>query len=389
MCGPKRGREMPDDGARPSGMPLSEKQKIAWLRLIRSENIGPATFRQLINHFGSAEKALDALPDLSRRGGSTRNLHITTLNEAERELEIAERFGARFVGIGEADYPPALKEIDAAPPLIAMRGDGRTATRPSIGIVGSRNASINGVKFAAMMARDCGREGYTIASGLARGIDAAAHRASLSTGTVAMLAGGLDRPYPPENFSLLDEIYANGGVTISEMPFGWEPRARDFPRRNRLIAGVSLGVIIVEAAQRSGSLITARLAGDFGRLVFAVPGSPLDTRCQGTNGLIKDGATLITEAKDVLDAISPLVAPDLPLFSHVSEPAQHRDISEPRDDDRSLVANALGPSPVEMDDIIRHTGLSASAIMLVLLELDIAGRIQRHAGGKISLISNG
>lgn len=370
-------------------MPLSEKQKIAWLRLIRSENIGPATFRQLINHFGSAEKALDALPDLSRRGGSTRNLHITTLDEAERELEIAERFGARFVGIGEADYPPALKEIDAAPPLIAMRGDGRTATRPSIGIVGSRNASINGVKFAAMMARDCGREGYTIASGLARGIDAAAHRASLSTGTVAMLAGGLDRPYPPENFSLLDEIYANGGVTISEMPFGWEPRARDFPRRNRLIAGVSLGVIIVEAAQRSGSLITARLAGDFGRLVFAVPGSPLDTRCQGTNGLIKDGATLITEAKDVLDAISPLVAPDLPLFSHVSEPAQHRDISEPRDDDRSLVANALGPSPVEMDDIIRHTGLTASAIMLVLLELDIAGRIQRHAGGKISLISNG
>lgn len=379
---------MPDDGARRGGIQLSEKQKTAWLRLIRSENIGPATFRQLINHFGSAEKALEALPDLSRRGGATRTLHITTIDEAERELEIAARFGARFVGIGEPDYPPALKEIDGAPPLIAMKGDGRTATRPNIGIVGSRNASINGMKFAAMMARDCGRQGYTIASGLARGIDTSAHRASLATGTVAMLAGGLDRPYPPENFSLLDEIYASGGATISEMPFGWEPRARDFPRRNRLIAGVSLGVIIVEAAQRSGSLITARLAGDFGRLVFAVPGSPLDTRCQGTNGLIKDGATLITEAKDVLDAISPLVEPDLPLFRQVNEPPHHADISEPRDDDRALVVNALGPSPVEMDDIIRHTGLSTSAIMLVLMELDIAGRLQRHAGGKISLISD-
>ncbi|WP_313617834.1 DNA-processing protein DprA [Agrobacterium sp.] len=379
---------MPDDGARRGGIQLSEKQKTAWLRLIRSENIGPATFRQLINHFGSAEKALEALPDLSRRGGATRTLHITTIDEAERELEIAARFGARFVGIGEPDYPPALKEIDGAPPLIAMKGDGRTATRPNIGIVGSRNASINGMKFAAMMARDCGRQGYTIASGLARGIDTSAHRASLATGTVAMLAGGLDRPYPPENFSLLDEIYASGGATISEMPFGWEPRARDFPRRNRLIAGVSLGVIIVEAAQRSGSLITARLAGDFGRLVFAVPGSPLDTRCQGTNGLIKDGATLITEAKDVLDAISPLVEPDLPLFRQVNEPTHHADISEPRDDDRALVVNALGPSPVEMDDIIRHTGLSTSAIMLVLMELDIAGRLQRHAGGKISLISD-
>jgi DNA processing protein len=379
---------MPDDGARRGGIQLSEKQKTAWLRLIRSENIGPATFRQLINHFGSAEKALEALPDLSRRGGATRTLHITTIDEAERELEIAARFGARFVGIGEPDYPPALKEIDGAPPLIAMKGDGRTATRPNIGIVGSRNASINGMKFAAMMARDCGRQGYTIASGLARGIDTSAHRASLATGTVAMLAGGLDRPYPPENFSLLDEIYANGGATISEMPFGWEPRARDFPRRNRLIAGVSLGVIIVEAAQRSGSLITARLAGDFGRLVFAVPGSPLDTRCQGTNGLIKDGATLITEAKDVLDAISPLVEPDLPLFRQVNEPPHHADISEPRDDDRALVVNALGPSPVEMDDIIRHTGLSTSAILLVLMELDIAGRLQRHAGGKISLISD-
>lgn len=379
---------MPDDGARRGGIPLSEKQKIAWLRLIRSENIGPATFRQLINHFGSAEKALDALPDLSRRGGSTRNLHITTPDEAERELEIAHRFGARFVGIGEPDYPPALKEIDGAPPLITMKGDGRTATRPSIGIVGSRNASINGMKFAAMMARDCGRQGYTIASGLARGIDTAAHRASLSSGTVAMLAGGLDRPYPPENFPLLDEIYANGGATISEMPFGWEPRARDFPRRNRLIAGVSLGVIIVEAAQRSGSLITARLAGDFGRLVFAVPGSPLDTRCQGTNGLIKDGAMLITEAKDVLEAISPLIEPDLPLFRQVDEPDHHTDMTPPGDDDRSIIANALGPSPVEMDDIIRHTSLPASTILLVLLEMEIAGRLQRHAGGKISLVSD-
>ncbi|MGL4091436.1 DNA-processing protein DprA [Hyphomicrobiales bacterium] len=381
---------MSRDGETKSGIALTEKQKLSWLRLIRSDNIGPVTFRDLINHFGSAEAALDALPDLSRRGGAARSPRIATLAHAEREMETATRFGARFVGIGEPDYPPALREIDGAPPLIAMKGSSATVIRPSLGIVGSRNASINGAKFAAMLARQCGQAGYTIASGLARGIDAAAHAASLSTGTVAMLAGGLDKPYPPENFRLLDDIYANGGATISEMPFGWEPRARDFPRRNRLIAGVSLGVLVVEAAERSGSLITARLAGDFGRLVFAVPGSPLDSRCHGTNRLIKDGATLVTEAADILDALSPMMEPRLDLQHVVREGTGDQSISQTGDragdKERAILAEALGPSPVETDDIIRHTGLPAATVYLLLLELDIAGKLNRHSGGRISMI---
>ncbi len=371
------------------GIVLSEKQKLSWLRLIRSDNIGPVTFRDLINHFGSAEAALEALPDLSRRGGAARSPRITTLAQAEREMEIAARFGARFVGIGEPDYPPALREIDGAPPLIAMKGNSATTIRPSLGVVGSRNASINGTKFAAMLSRQCGQAGYTIASGLARGIDAAAHAASLSTGTVAMLAGGLDKPYPSENFRLLDDIYANGGATISEMPFGWEPRARDFPRRNRLIAGVSLGVLIVEAAERSGSLITARLAGEFGRIVFSVPGSPLDSRCHGTNRLIKDGATLVTEAADILDSLSPMIEPRLNLQQVArednSDPPAHP-MSRAGDNERAILAQALGPSPVETDDIIRHTGLPAATVYLLLLELDIAGKLNRHSGGRISMI---
>ncbi len=381
---------MPYEGENKRGIALTEKQKLSWLRLIRSDNIGPVTFRDLINHFGSAEAALDALPDLSRRGGAARSPRIATLAQAEREMESATRFGARFVGIGEPDYPPALREIDGAPPLIAMKGSTTTVIRPSLGIVGSRNASINGAKFAAMLARQCGQAGYTIASGLARGIDAAAHAASLSTGTVAMLAGGLDKPYPPENFRLLDDIYANGGATISEMPFGWEPRARDFPRRNRLIAGVSLGVLIVEAAERSGSLITARLAGDFGRLVFSVPGSPLDSRCHGTNRLIKDGATLVTEAADILDALSPMMEPRLDLPHVVREGTGDQPISQTGDragdKERAILAEALGPSPVETDDIIRHTGLPAATVYLLLLELDIAGKLNRHSGGRISMI---
>ncbi|MGP4803876.1 DNA-processing protein DprA [Agrobacterium cavarae] len=381
---------MPYEGENKRGIALTEKQKLSWLRLIRSDNIGPVTFRDLINHFGSAEAALDALPDLSRRGGAARSPRIATLAQAEREMETATRFGARFVGIGEPDYPPALREIDGAPPLIAMKGSSATVIRPSLGIVGSRNASINGAKFAAMLARQCGQAGYTIASGLARGIDAASHAASLSTGTVAMLAGGLDKPYPPENFRLLDDIYANGGATISEMPFGWEPCARDFPRRNRLIAGVSLGVLIVEAAERSGSLITARLAGDFGRLVFAVPGSPLDSRCHGTNRLIKDGATLVTEAADILDALSPMMEPRLDLQHVVREDTGDQPISQTGDragdKERAILAEALGPSPVETDDIIRHTGLPAATVYLLLLELDIAGKLNRHSGGRISMI---
>ncbi len=220
---------MPDGSARRTGIALTERQRIAWLRLIRSDNVGPATFRDLINHCGSAENALAMLPELSARGGATRAIRIAGVEEAERELESAYRHGAQFIGIGEPDYPPALRQIEGAPPLLAAKGDLSAATRPSVGVVGSRNASISGAKFAAMIARDCGRAGYTVTSGLARGIDTSAHRASLETGTIAVLAGGLDQPYPPENVSLLDEITEGAGLAVSEMPFGWEPRARDFP----------------------------------------------------------------------------------------------------------------------------------------------------------------
>lgn len=373
--------------AKPKGIALTERQRIAWLRLIRSDNVGPATFRDLINHFGSAEAALSMLPELSARGGATRSIRIATEAEAYRELEAVQRFGARFVGIGEPDYPQALRQIDGAPPLLAVKGDLSILNRPAVGIVGSRNASISGAKFAAMIARDCGRAGYTVVSGLARGIDTAAHRASLNTGTIAAMAGGLDQPYPPENVGLLDEIWNGYGLAVSEMPFGWEPRARDFPRRNRLIAGISLGVAVVEAAFRSGSLITARMAGEFGRLVFAVPGSPLDPRCHGTNGLLKDGAMIVTSPEDVVEALAPLAQPDLFSLPSAEEPKREsgRIVLPPDETDRTLVIDALGPTPVEVDDIIRHTGLSASAVYLVLLELDMAGRLHRHAGGQVSI----
>lgn len=377
---------MPDGSAGRSGIALTERQRIAWLRLIRSDNVGPATFRQLINHCGSAENALAMLPELSRRGGATRALRIASIQDAECELEAAYRHGASFIGIGEPDYPSALRHIDGAPPLVAIKGNLASATRPSVGIVGSRNASVVGAKFAAMIARRCGQNGYVITSGLARGIDTAAHRASVETGTIAVLAGGLDRPYPPENLGLLDEITNGAGLAISEMPFGWEPRARDFPRRNRLIAGISLGVVVVEAAEKSGSLITARMAGDFGRIVFAVPGSPLDPRCHGTNALIKQGAIVTTGPEDVLEALAPVS--QLDLFEHqvIEEPERSDDAMLPPDDNvRHTIISALGPTPTEIDDIIRHTGLPAASVYLVLLELDLAGRLYRHPGGFVSI----
>jgi len=368
-------------------MALTDRQRIAWLRLIRSDNVGPTTFRDLINHFGSAERALEMLPELSRRGGSVRPIRIASVADAERELQTAESYGARFLGIGEPGYPPALRQIDAAPPLLAVKGRLDVATRPAVGIVGSRNASISGAKFAAMIARDVGRAGYAVISGLARGIDAAAHQASLETGTIAALAGGLDQPYPRENLPLFEEI-CEIGLAISEMPFGWEARARDFPRRNRLIAGTALGTVVVEAASRSGSLITARLAAEFGRLVFAVPGSPLDPRCHGTNGLLKDGATVTTSPSDVLEALAPLSPLDLFQPPEVEEPVfdgDDRTPTPPAESERGRIVEALGPTPVEIDDIIRHTGVAASTVYLVLLELDIAGRLHRHPGGLVSL----
>ncbi|MBO6716650.1 MAG: DNA-protecting protein DprA [Rhizobiaceae bacterium] len=368
-----------------AGQNLTDRQRLSWLRLIRTDNVGPQTFRDLINRFGSAEAAIEALPDLARRGNAGTAIRAISVAEAEAELEQAERFGARFVALGEQAYPPLLRRISGAPPLLAVKGQTAVLGLPSISIVGARNASLSGIKIARKLAADFGRQGYAVVSGLARGIDAASHEATLDTGTVAMLAGGLDRPYPPENRNLCDAI-AERGAIVSEMPFGWEPRARDFPRRNRLVAGASMALVVVEAARRSGSLISARYAADYGRLVFAVPGSPLDPRAAGTNGLIKDGAALVTEAADVLDALAPMSGVPAPSDDSFAEPPDFDAAPPPGDDDRSRVLEALGPSPVGIDELIRHTGVHPAQLFMILLELDLAGRLERHSGGAVSLV---
>ncbi|TIL44259.1 DNA-processing protein DprA [Mesorhizobium sp.] len=371
---------------RADGTRLSDRQRLSWLRLIRTPNVGAATFRDLINRFGSAETALEMLPELMVSGGARKAVRIPTVAEAEAELETARRAGARFVGIGEADYPPLMKSMDHPPPLLAVKGEGAVFRLPAVAIVGARNASLAGIKMARTLAAELGRDGFGIVSGLARGIDTAAHQGSLASGTIGVLAGGLDLPYPPENAALCNEIAERGGAIISEMPFGWQPRAQDFPRRNRLVAGAALGLVVVEAALRSGSLISARLAGEMGRLVFAVPGSPLDPRAAGANALLKDGATLVTEAADITGAIAPLVGKLAPRTPLLEEPPDFSATPPPGEDDRARVIEALGPTPVAIDEIIRHTGLHPAQVFMVLLELDLAGRLERHAGGNVSLV---
>lgn len=365
---------------------LGDRQRLHWLRLIRTDNVGPATFRDLINRFGSAEAALARLPELIRAGGAQRLPRICSVEEAEAELDALAGLGARLIALGEPDYPPLLRMMDLPPPLVTVLGEPAVFQLPPVAIVGARNASLAGIKLARSFAAELGREGFAVVSGLARGIDTAAHEGSLSTGTVAVLAGGIDRPYPPENLPLLTEITRRGGAAISEMPLGWEPRARDFPRRNRIIAGLSHGLVVVEAALRSGSLISARLAAEMGRLVFAVPGSPLDPRAAGTNGLLKDGATLVTEPRDILEQVAPLIGAPLPPATSLEEPPDFAATPQPDDGDRARVVECLGTTPTAIDEIIRHTGLHPAQVFMVLLELDLAGRLERHAGGKVSLL---
>lgn len=368
-----------------NGVKLTDDQRLDWLRLIRSENIGPRTFRALVNHYGGARAAIERLPELARRGGAQAPGRVCSADEARREIETASRLGAAFIALGEPDYPAHLRMIDDAPPLVSVRGQTDILKSPMIAIVGSRNASAAGAKFAGQIARELGDAELITVSGLARGIDAAAHRASLDTGTVAVLAGGQDCIYPAEHVPLLEQILERGAA-ISEMPFGWEPRARDFPRRNRLIAGLALGVVVIEAARRSGSLITARLALEQGREVFAVPGSPLDPRCEGTNGLLKQGATLITETSDVLAVLGPILGRITALPA--SEPAHDPDApwAEPAADERRRIIALLGPTPVEIDELIRQSGARPAVVRTVLLELEIAGRLERQAGGRIALL---
>ena len=351
------------DTKTPSTAQLTDAERIDRLRLIRSDNVGPRTFYSLINHFGSARVALQRLPDLARRGGADRPGRICSEEDALAEIAASQKIGVSLLAPDEAGYPPRLATLDDAPPLLGVRGALDALMRPTLAIVGSRNASGAGLKFAGTLARDLNEAGFVIVSGLARGIDQAAHRASLKGGTVAVLAGGHDRIYPPEHEDLLASIFDSGGAAISEMPLGHVPRARDFPRRNRLISGAALGVVVVEAAHRSGSLITARIAAEQGREVFAVPGSPLDPRAAGTNDLIKQGATLTTEAADVISAVEPIMGRPLALREPEIDPLD----VEPDAGDRARIIALLGPTPVLLDDLIRMAGVSPAVVRAVLL----------------------
>lgn len=373
--------------------PLDAAQRLACLRLIRSDNVGPVTFRELINHFGGAVQALEALPELSRKGGRRQALRICPRGVAEAELEAAGNIGARPIFTIEPGYPPALAAVDAPPPLLYVKGNAGHLARPMVAIVGARNGSAAGQKLARLFASHLGTAGFVIASGLARGIDAAAHDAALTTGTVAVVAGGIDNIYPPENAGLQLEI-GERGCLVTENPPGFVPRAQDFPRRNRIISGLSLGVLIVEAARRSGTLITARMAGEQGREVFAIPGHPLDPRAEGTNALIKSGATMVTEPEDVLSTLAPmlregpgpafLAPPEGPRSADASTPSPPRETLQMPDGDRERLLAALGPAPVDIDELGRATGLPARAIQVALLELALAGRVERHGHQLVS-----
>jgi DNA processing protein len=369
---------------------LSRAQRIGWLRLIRADNVGPVNFRLLVNRFGSAEAALDRLPGLAHRGGKSAP-RIPSRAEAEDELAAIEAMGGQMVALGEPAYPPLLQHIHAPPPILSILGGGKIDWSRCIGMVGSRNASAAGRKMAANLAAGLGEAGYSVVSGFARGIDAAAHRASLSTGTVGMLAGGMDRIYPEEHSELAEDVVASGGALVSEMRLGWDPRSRDFPRRNRLISGVSLGVVVVEAARRSGSLITARTGLEQNREIFAVPGSPLDPRAGGTNDLLRQGATLVTSAEDILEALAQPGRQQEFRFEddHESGMPELLPDAEPDDTGRDKVLAALSPTPVHVDELVQQSGLSASAVQMVLLELELAGRLERSGGQLVALVAPG
>jgi DNA processing protein len=363
------------------------EDRLARLRLIRTATVGPVTYRQLLQRFGDAGAALAAVPDLARRGGGKPPAG-PPLAAIEREVALVEAAGARYLFLGLPGYPAALAEVPTAPPALIVRGDRALVDRPVVAMVGARNASAAACRFARGLAADLAARGVAVVSGLARGIDTAAHQGALGGngggGTVGVIAGGIDIVYPPENAALQEEV-ATRGLLIAEQPPGTEPRARHFPYRNRIIAGLAQAVVVVEAAPKSGSLITARHAGDYGREVLAVPGSPLDPRAQGCNQLIRDGATLIQTADDVMEAVRPID----PRARTLAEPGGGA-WSAPRaadadDRDREAVRALLGPVPVPVDEIVRQSARPPAIVQTVLLELELAGRLDRHAGGQVSL----
>lgn len=367
---------------------LGAAETLACLRLIRSDNVGPVTYRELINRYGGASEALRALPEIARRAGAKRALRLCSAEAAEAELSAARHAGAEPIFTIEPGYPPALAVIDAPPPMVYVKGRIEILQHPVVAIVGSRECSAAGAKVAAIFAQHLGAAGYVIASGLARGIDGAAHTAALPTGTVAVLAGGIDILYPPEHAALYDRI-ADEGCLLTELPPGFKPRGQDFPRRNRIISGVSHGVVIVEAAARSGTLVTARYAGEQGREVFAVPGHPLDPRAEGTNKLIKNGATLVTDADDVIRALEPISglgegSAPLRWQPADTQPAASTKAPDVTTAELGAVLTALGPAPVDLDAIQRLTGLPARAVQIAIMELDLAGHIARPGPGLIA-----
>lgn len=356
------------------------QDRLERLRLIRSAQIGPVTYFQLIQRFGTAKAALEAIPNLAARGGGAAP-RIADLKDIEAEIAAVEKAGARYLFLGQGLYPPLLAEIDTAPPALIVKGNLRLLERTAVAIVGARNASAAAVRFARGLALDLAEAGVAVVSGLARGIDTAAHQGSLAGGTIAVIASGIDIAYPPENAALQAEI-ADQGLLIAEQPPGREPLARHFPYRNRIIAGMTLGTVIVEAAPKSGSLITARLAGEAGREVMAVPGSPLDPRAQGCNQLIREGATLVQSAADILETLSPIAGR---VFAKDDGFRVQRISAEATDRDRLKVIGLLSHAPVAVDEIVRQSELPPATVQTVLLELELAGRLERHAGGRVSL----
>lgn len=357
---------------------LSQAEAFARIRLLRSPNVGPVSYRQLLNRFGSAEAALQALPNLVQRGGQS--YRPADESRIAAEIQAVRAAGARYLFHDSPDYPSLLVVAEGAPPILTCRGDAALAARPCVAIVGARNASAAAVKLARMFAGELAEAGYVIVSGLARGIDGAAHQSSLGGGTIGVIASGIEIAYPPEHAELQEAI-ATSGLLLAEQPPGTEPLARHFPSRNRIIAGIASATLVVEAAPKSGSLITARLAGEAGREVMAVPGSPLDSRSQGCNQLIRDGATLVQCATDVIELLTDFAGQPRAALRETAP-----DWAAPAEpEDRSAdIAGLLTTAPIAVDELVRQSGSSPGAVQLALLELELGGALVRHAGGRVS-----
>ena len=365
-------------------MPLD--RQLAYLRLARTDQIGPVTFQRLLGVYGTPEKALDALPELSQRGGRKRPLKAFSMAKAKTEYGQTDALNGRYLFWGEEGYPSALQPLPDAPPVLAAHGHLALLEKPMIAMVGARNASAAARKMTATLSADLSAAGLVIVSGLARGVDGAAHQAALDGGTIAVIGNGAAHAYPRDNADLQTTIIEQG-LLLSENPPDTAPQASLFPRRNRIIAGLSLGVIVVEAAQRSGSLITARLAGEQGREVFAVPNSPLDARCLGSNNLLRDGAVITESADDVLNVLRPLIE-QREMDARAPPPPKRDEMNPTLPDDslRALIIELMGPVPMTIDELIDAANAPVSAVHLVLLELELAGRLTQEPGGKISLI---